>query len=307
MLALISTTAAAIGAILNLLWSSNADVNGRGGMGVAHAGLTNLLFEDGHRDAHHPPQEEKNHRKVAVCFFGLTRSLRWTLPSIEKRLLGVLRDSGMKVEVFLHTYDLLEVNNERAGEVGIKYGRFKNDFRALNANRTSVTDQDLFDRAWPDPLSMTHYHWHYRKTEVHSVIRNVFRAYWSMSTVWSVMVQYAMETGTRYDAVVLARPDVWFHVDTDLPSRQFPLPAKTVFLPSFETDKGGGGRKNDRFAYGSMDSMGILMNRVATLTDPNGGRFEGIIDSEWVTGHHLMVNDITTLAPPRLDSGRFRS
>lgn len=80
-------------------------------MGVAHAGLTNLLFEDGHRDAHHPPQEEKNHRKVAVCFFGLTRSLRWTLPSIEKRLLGVLRDSGMKVEVFLHTYDLLEVGD----------------------------------------------------------------------------------------------------------------------------------------------------------------------------------------------------
>lgn len=50
-----------------------------------------------------------------------------------------------------------------------------------------------------------------------SLDRNVFRAYWSMSTVWSVMVQYAMETGTRYDAVVLARPDVWFHVDTDLP------------------------------------------------------------------------------------------
>lgn len=49
-------------------------------------------------------------RRVAVCFFGLTRSLRWTLPSIERRLLGVLRDSGMQVEVFLHTYDLLEVS-----------------------------------------------------------------------------------------------------------------------------------------------------------------------------------------------------
>ena len=46
---------------------------------------------------------------------------------------------------------------------------------------------------------------------------NVFRAYWSMSTSWSLLVQHAMETGIRYDAVVLARPDVWFHVDTDLP------------------------------------------------------------------------------------------
>lgn len=39
--------------------------------------------------------------------------------------------------------------------------------------------------------------------------------------------------------------------------RKFPLPERTVFLPSFETDKGGGGRKNDRFAYGSMAAMGV--------------------------------------------------
>lgn len=38
-----------------------------------------------------------------------------------------------------------------------------------------------------------------------------------MATVWSMVVQYSMEAGVRYDAVVLARPDVWFHVDTDLP------------------------------------------------------------------------------------------
>ena len=48
-------------------------------------------------------------RRVAVCFFGLTRSLRWTLPSIEKRLLGVMRGSGMEVDVFVHTYHLVEV------------------------------------------------------------------------------------------------------------------------------------------------------------------------------------------------------
>lgn len=47
--------------------------------------------------------------RVAVCFFGLARSLRWTLPSVEKHLLDVLRDSDMQVEIFVHTYDLLEV------------------------------------------------------------------------------------------------------------------------------------------------------------------------------------------------------
>ena len=47
--------------------------------------------------------------------------------------------------------------------------------------------------------------------------RNVFRAYWSLATAWSLLVQHCMENNAQYDAVVLARPDVWFHVDTDLP------------------------------------------------------------------------------------------
>ena len=44
--------------------------------------------------------------------------------------------------------------------------------------------------------------------------------------------------------------------DGPLTRRTFPLPEKTVYLPSFETDKKGE-RANDRFAYGSMFSMGV--------------------------------------------------
>ncbi|CAN0068271.1 unnamed protein product [Ectocarpus sp. 8 AP-2014] len=71
---------------------------------------------------------------------------------------------------------------------------------------------------------------------VPEVIRNVFRAYWSMSEVWGVMAQFALERSIEYDAVVLLRPDVWFHVDIDLPRREFPLPERTVFAPSFDTE-----------------------------------------------------------------------
>lgn len=48
-------------------------------------------------------------RRVAVCFFGLTRSLRWVLPSLQRRLLGVLEEAGMTVDVFVHTYSLEKV------------------------------------------------------------------------------------------------------------------------------------------------------------------------------------------------------
>ena len=48
-------------------------------------------------------------------------------------------------------------------------------------------------------------------------LRNVFRAYWSMATVLALMELHSKERGFQYDAVVLARPDVWFHTDIDLP------------------------------------------------------------------------------------------
>lgn len=54
------------------------------------------------------------------------------------------------------------------------------------------------------------------------LFRNVFRAYWSMATVLSLMELHSLERGFQYDAVILARPDVWFHVDTDLPRQGLP-------------------------------------------------------------------------------------
>lgn len=92
--ALFST--AGVAAILNI-WSSS--MNG----GVWGVGATWNAKDD---EGGEPPIQPK---RVAVCFFGLTRSLRWTLPSIETRLLGVLRDSGIEVDVFVHTYRLVEV------------------------------------------------------------------------------------------------------------------------------------------------------------------------------------------------------
>lgn len=38
-----------------------------------------------------------------------------------------------------------------------------------------------------------------------------------MATVLAMMELYSKERGFQYDAVVLARPDVWFHADIDLP------------------------------------------------------------------------------------------
>lgn len=79
--------------------NTKLDAVGRGG------GKTDNCGGDGDDD-----EEKGSGPRVAVCFFGLTRSLRWTLPSVQERLLGVLKEAGMRVDIFVHTYDLVEVS-----------------------------------------------------------------------------------------------------------------------------------------------------------------------------------------------------
>ncbi len=59
---------------------------------------------------------------VALCFFGITRSLRFTLPSIETNILGPLVSatavSGRDLLVYAHFFDQARIDNPRSGESG---------------------------------------------------------------------------------------------------------------------------------------------------------------------------------------------
>lgn len=82
---------------------------------VENASATSSIYgpippsDDAHAGGPNDPEDNEQGPRVALCFFGLTRSLRWTLPSVRRRLLGVLKEAGMRVDVFVHTYDLVEV------------------------------------------------------------------------------------------------------------------------------------------------------------------------------------------------------
>ena len=56
-------------------------------------------------------------KRVAVCFFGLTRSLNHTIDSIQQNLIGPIVEKGWEVDVFIHTYnDVRHLTNTRTGE-----------------------------------------------------------------------------------------------------------------------------------------------------------------------------------------------
>ena len=45
-------------------------------------------------------------KRLAICFFGINRSLKWTLKSIERNIFRVLENGGIGFDVFFHTYSL---------------------------------------------------------------------------------------------------------------------------------------------------------------------------------------------------------
>ena len=57
--------------------------------------------------------------RVALAFYGLTRSLHHTLDSIHRNVFDPIRAAGHTFDVYVHTYSLTELTNERSHEVGV--------------------------------------------------------------------------------------------------------------------------------------------------------------------------------------------
>jgi hypothetical protein len=55
-------------------------------------------------------------KRVALAFYGLTRSLEYTVDSIKQNVMAPLTAAGIEYDVYLHTYDLQVIDNERSGE-----------------------------------------------------------------------------------------------------------------------------------------------------------------------------------------------
>lgn len=56
--------------------------------------------------------------RVAVVFFGITRSLRLTLPAIAANVVGPAREVAQEVRLFGHFFTQTSISNVRSGEVG---------------------------------------------------------------------------------------------------------------------------------------------------------------------------------------------
>jgi hypothetical protein len=192
--------------------------------------------------------------RVAVGFFGMSRNVRLTLPSIQRHVFDVLDRHNIMYDVFWSTVTAPMINNARSNESNIKIDEY--DVRLMRPCVSNlmpmykVLKESVFDYGQISPF------YHYKGT---NTIRNIFCSLHTQKVLDNSIRAYSRNHAIKYDAVLALRPDVAVVRDIDLAeilvSETFS--DKHIYIPDFAHFLG----VNDRSAYGSPRVMSAYFNR----------------------------------------------
>lgn len=177
--------------------------------------------------------------RIAICFFGITRSLQHTIKSIEKNVFTPAQIIGT-VRIFGHFFNQVELRNPRSGEMG---NLDINEYKLLHPDWIELEEPDLclaehgfeslmeYGDCWGDDFKS---------------LRNLIHQLHSLNKVTKAASAWAP------DIVLFVRPDLVYHsslkkhINTALK-----LEGAGVILPAWQNWKDG---YNDRFAICRMES-----------------------------------------------------
>tara|TARA_Y100000992_G_scaffold172954_1_gene116584 strand:+ start:5723 stop:6493 length:771 start_codon:yes stop_codon:yes gene_type:complete len=196
---------------------------------------------------------ENTQIKIAVCFFGLTRSLKHTYPSIQKNIFKVLERHNIKYDIFLHTYDLNTLSNKRSGETCCTLDT--DEWKLLKPTEHKITNQQSFDESFH--WDMLFKHGDIWKDGFKSV-KNAIRQLNSLKQVTSLWIDKP-----PYDYYIYIRPDLYYVNEINVNDILEHLHLNNILvIPYWGNYRGG---FNDRIAYGSYNVMKTYGMRIQFL------------------------------------------
>lgn len=184
--------------------------------------------------------------KIAVCFFGITRSLKLTHGTILRQVISPLRELG-EVKVLGHFFDQDKVVNPRSGE---------NDFFDVREHSLLPFDQVVLEK--PGMCLEQH---GFQRVLAHgdawndggASLGNLIHQLHSLSQVALLAAEH------QPDVVVAVRPDMQYLDDfADACRFHLQAPAHVISLPNWQWPRG----VNDRLAVCGPEAFRVYASRV---------------------------------------------
>ena len=149
--------------------------------------------------------------KIALVFYGLLRSIQYTLPNLQKQVFGPIIDSGYEYDIYCHNYTFPanhKYNNSRAREYNIDLDpvayKLLNPKYYISDNQLEVMEQLNLEsyRTHGDPWPKTGF----------KTLDNYLLAMYSRKKITKLLAQnMATDPASHiYSAVIFLRSDVLF-------------------------------------------------------------------------------------------------
>jgi len=200
-------------------------------------------------------------KRIAICYWGMTRSLRHVYKTHEEKLFSVLRAAGYDIDIYIHSWKT-EKNLiwQHSSPVPIDYEEYK----LLNPTKYKLDEQSTF----LDSIAFSDYFyedlWKKHGNDrifgewIPELVRNHLCALESQKRVTQMM----MSSGNPYEYVLYMRPDVEVH-------NNFPVECLTKLqpmdccIPNYQHYVG----YNDKFAAMRYEDCKEYSHRIDEIID----------------------------------------
>ena len=194
--------------------------------------------------------------RIAICFFGLIRSLKFTHESINENLLKILTQNGIDYDIFIHTYDLKVLNNKRSKEDNVELD--VNDYKLLNPKDILIENQDDFDKSFDYEKIMSYGNAWKDSNDNFNSLKNLIRQLNSLNKLTQMI-----KKKERYDLYIYVRPDTKIVNPFNINLIEN-IKDNEIRTPVYFKHWGG---LNDRFAIGKFNSIVKYGERINYIYD----------------------------------------
>jgi len=190
----------------------------------------------------------KSKKRVAIIFYGLSRTLSKTVESIKKNILDPLKNNNIDYDIFIHTYKINGSYHNRWSKESVEIYKNENIEELINPNYFIYDNQeDIVNTINFDEYYTKLSTWHEASENtdfIKYLIRNLCLALYSKKRIMEVFEKHK----TAYDYCIISRPDLEFK--NELNVKWFDeLKNNNIIIPEHDWFHG----VNDRFCIGTPE------------------------------------------------------